>query len=269
MKPMVSIITPCYNCERYIGETIESVLNQTFKDYEMLIVDDLSTDKTIEIVKQYQKKDKRIKLIQLKTKGGASGARNKALEKATGRYIAFLDGDDLWKPNKLEKQIQYMKEYNVAFSYTDYEYIDENSNLLNITRISPKKMTYFRMLIGDSVGCLTVIYDSAKTGKMKIPNINKRNDYALWCLILKKIKRGYKCDGSLSLYRKSTNSLSAGKKTKLLKYHYDMHRRINQFNPIVSTFFTLTNGINYIINKTIREKKTVEVNSDGIESRKK
>ena len=254
MKPTVSIITPCYNCEKWISETIESVLNQTFKDYEMLIVDDMSTDETKKIVTKYQAKDNRIKLINLNKKGGASGARNKALELAQGRYIAFLDGDDLWKPTKLEKQIEYMQKNGIAFSYTDYEYIDENGKPLNIIRIAPKKMSYIRMLIGDSVGCLTVIYDSSKTGKIKIPTLEKRNDYALWCLILKKIKKGYKYNDSLSLYRKNIGSLSAGKKTKLLKYHYDMHRKVNQFNPILATFFTLTNGFNYIINKTVREK---------------
>ena len=118
MKPTVSIITPCYNCEKWISETIESVLNQTFKDYEMLIVDDMSTDETKKIVTKYQAKDNRIKLINLNKKGGASGARNKALELAQGRYIAFLDGDDLWKPTKLEKQNRiYAKKWNCFFLY--------------------------------------------------------------------------------------------------------------------------------------------------------
>lgn len=254
MKPTVSIITPVYNGEKNIAHTIESVLNQTFKDFEMLIVDDISTDNTAKIVENYRKKDDRIKFFTLQKKGGASAARNLALSKAKGQYIAFLDGDDMWKKDKLEKQINFMQKENIAFSYTDYSYIDSDGNDLKIKRVCPKKMSYFRMLLGDSVGCLTVIYDSKKTGKIQIPNIVKRNDYALWCKILKKVKVGYKYNEVLSLYRKSGNSLSSGKKISLLKYHYQMHRKINAFNPIVSLFFTGTNGINYLINRTIREK---------------
>ena len=253
MKPLVSIITPVYNCEDTIGETIESVLNQTLSDFEMLIVDDISNDKTIDIIKKYQKQDKRIKLFILKEKGGAASARNKALKEASGQYIAFLDGDDLWVSDKLEKQIKFMQENNIYFSYADYAYIDYNGQKMGICRKCPKKMSYFRMLLGDSVGCLTVIYDSKRVGKIEIPNIEKRNDYALWCQILKKVKIGYKYNDILAYYRKSEKSLSSGRKISLLKYHYQMHRKINKFNPIVSLFFTITNVFNYFINKNIRE----------------
>lgn len=254
MKPLVSIITPVYNCEDTIGETIESVLNQTLSDFEMLIVDDISNDKTIDIIKKYQKQDKRIKLFILKEKGGAASARNKALKEASGQYIAFLDGDDLWVSDKLEKQIKFMQENNIYFSYADYAYIDEKGKKMGIYRKCPKRMSYFRMLLGDSVGCLTVIYDSKRVGKIEIPNIKKRNDYALWCQILKKIKIGYKYNDILAYYRKSTNSLSSGKKVYLLKYHYQMHRKINKFNPVVSIFFTITNGINFLVNKLFKDK---------------
>lgn len=258
MKPLVSIITPVYNGEDNIGHTIESVVNQTLKDFELIIVDDLSTDNTKNIVKEYAKNDSRIKFYTLEKKGGASAARNLAIEKAKGRYIAFLDGDDMWQEDKLEKHINFMKENDIAFSYTDYAYIDEDNKQLNIVRKCPRKMSYFRMLLGDSVGCLTVIYDSKKVGKISIPEIEKRNDYALWCRILKKVKRGYKYDDVLSFYRKTTGSLSSGSKFGLLKYHYEMHRKINGFNPVVSLFFTGTNGVNYVINKKIREKKLKE-----------
>lgn len=254
MRPMVSVITPCYNCEKYIEETIKSVLNQTFQDFEILVVDDLSTDHTVDIVKRLKKQDKRIKFFQLSEKGGASGARNKALKEARGKYIAFLDGDDLWKPEKLEKQIKFMEENNIYFSYTDYEYMDQNSKKMNIMRKSPAKVSYFRMLFGDSVGCLTVIYNSDIVGKITIDTIEKRNDYALWCIILKKVKRGYKYPEILSLYRKNNDSLSSGKKVHLLKYHYQLHRKINAFNPIAALFFTGTNGVNYIANKMIRDR---------------
>lgn len=253
MKPIVSVITPCCNCEKYIADTIYSALNQTFKDFELIIVDDVSSDNTVNIIKNISQVDKRIKLIQLNQKIGASGARNKALLLAQGKYIAFLDGDDLWKEDKLEKQIAFMEQHQVSFCYCDYEYIDENSNHLNLMRISPNKVSYLKMLLGDSIGCLTVMYDASKLGTIQIPRIEKRNDYALWCTILKRLKKGYKCHGTLAFYRKSKNSLSSENKVKLLKYHYIMHRRVNQFNPLVSLFFTWTNGVNYLINRIVRD----------------
>lgn len=254
-KPLVSIITPSYNVEKYISSTIDSVLNQSYQNFEMLIVDDMSTDNTCKIVNEYIKKDKRIKLFVLPKKGGASEARNKALKEANGKYVAFLDSDDLWKPEKLEKQIKFMEENNIDFSYTDYEYMDHNGKLIDKKRVCPKKVSYFRMLLGDSIGCLTVVYNAEKVGKISIPKLNKRNDYALWCKALKKVKKGYKLNEILSVYRSSDSSLSSGKKASLLKYHYELHTKINEFNCILASFFTLTNIVNYIINKKIRDKK--------------
>ena len=248
---MVSVIVPCYNCENYIEEAINSILNQTFSDFEILVVDDLSTDNTAHILEKLRKRDKRIKYFKLSKKGGATGARNKALREAKGKYIAFLDGDDLWEPQKLEKQIKFMEDNNIYFSYTDYEYIDEKSKRLNRMRKCPFKMSYLRMLFGDSVGCLTVIYNAEKTGLIQIPNIGKRNDYALWCVVLKKVKRGFKYPEILALYRKSSGSLSSGGKIGLLKYHYYMHRNINCFNPVIALFLTFINGINYLVNKVV------------------
>lgn len=261
MRPLVSVITPIYNGEKTIEKTIKSVLEQTYNKFEMIIVDDLSSDNTVNIIKKYQKKDKRIKLFILNKKGGASGARNFALKKATGKYIAFLDGDDLWKKNKLEKQVNFMEDNDIYFSYTDYSYIDSEGNNLNQYRKCPKKISYFRMLLGDSVGCLTVMYNKDKVGKIKIPDLKKRNDYALWCVILKKVKVGYKYNEILSIYRKSSESLSSGKKYKLLKYHYRMHREVNKLNVVCSLFFTITNTFNYFINRYIKDRR---INSDKI-----
>ena len=255
MEPLVSIVTPVYNGSSTIGKTIESVLNQTYKNFEMIIVDDVSDDDTVKIIKSYQTKDKRIKLISLRKKGGASVARNKAISSAKGKYIAFLDGDDLWKKDKLDKQISFMENNNIYFSYTDYSYIDESGNDMGIYRKCPRKMSYFRMLLGDSIGCLTVIYNKEAVGNIEIPKLKKRNDYALWCVVLKKIRIGYKYDEILSLYRRNVTSLSSGRKYKLLKYHYQLHRNINEFNSIVALFFTLTNIFNYVINRYIRDKK--------------
>ena len=259
LKPLVSIVTPVYNGEKTIGKTIESVLNQTFNDFEMIIVDDVSTDNTKKVVDKYIKNDKRIKYYVLPEKGGASAARNLAIDKAKGRYIAFLDGDDLWYPAKLEKQIKFMQDNDYSFTYTDYEYIDGNDKKLNLMRKCPNKITYHRMLFGDSIGCLTVIYDSQKVGKVVIPELKKRNDYALWCIVLKKIRYGYKYDEVLALYRKGSEyeSLSSGSKFKLLKYHYKVHHEINKLNCVKSLFYTMTNGFNYLYNRIIRDRKVV------------
>ena len=255
MKPAVSIVTPVYNGEKTIAYTIESVLNQTFDNFEMIIVDDKSNDNTISIIKKYQALDKRIKLFTLEKKSGEASARNRAIKEANGKYVAFLDCDDLWLKDKLEQQINFMKKNNIYFSYTDYSYIDENGNSLGIYRKCPKKMSYFRMLLGNSVGCLTVIYNQNKVGKIEIPNISKRNDYAIWCKVLKKVGVGYKYNKIIANYRKSNNSLSSGKKVQLLKYHYEMHRKVNNMNICLSFFFTITNTINYFVNRYIRDRK--------------
>lgn len=255
MEPLVSIITPCFNSEKYIRQTIESVLNQTYKNFEMIIVDDISEDKSVEIIKEYASKDNRIRLFESTEKIGASGARNLALREMKGKYAAFLDSDDLWAKEKLEIQVRFMEENNVDFSYTDYGYVDEKDNELDIVRKSPKKTTHFSMLIGDSLGCLTIMYNATKCGLMQIPSLKKRNDYALWCMVLKKLKTGKKCPGKLAMYRKSSNSLSAGKKSKLVKYHYKVHRIVNKFGVLRASFFTVSNIINHIINIKIRDRK--------------
>lgn len=263
-EPLVSVITPCYNAEKYIAQTIESVLNQTYKNIELLIVDDISDDDTSKIVNKYQEIDNRVKFIKLSQKGGASGARNKALKIAKGKYVAFLDADDLWKPEKLKTQIAFMEKNDISFSYTDYEYMNESGVLLHKKRVCPKKVNYARMLIGDSIGCLTVVYNAEKVGKIKISSIKKRNDYALWCLALKKVRVGYKCNGVLSIYRKTNNSISSGSKFKLLKYHYQLHKNINKFNFILAGLLTIMNAIVFFANKIFREKTIKYTKKVGI-----
>ena len=247
-RPLVSIITPCYNSEKYISETIDSVVNQTYKHWELIIVDDISTDNSVEIIKKYSLKDSRIKYFILEEKGGASIARNKAIREATGTYIAFLDADDIWKPNKLEKQIQFMEKNNYDFTYHNYELIDESSNKFNKIRLAPKKITYRRALLGCSFGCLSVMYNSENIGKPQIKRLDKRNDDALWFKILKQTKNGYLLNENLALYRIGNNSISSGSKIKLLKYHFKLYRNSN-FSCISSCFFTFTNVVIYFWNK--------------------
>ena len=185
---LVSIITPTYNCGRFIGETIESVQKQTYTNWEMVIVDDCSNDRTKEIVEEYISKDDRIQYYCLENNSGAAVARTRAMQLADGEYMAFLDADDLWTEDKLEKQLQFMKRNKYAFSCTSYEQIDEAGNLINKIVKTIPKTSYNRLLLDCPVGNSTVMYSVKKMGKFEVPNIRKRNDDALWLQMLKKEK---------------------------------------------------------------------------------
>ncbi|NME63967.1 glycosyltransferase family 2 protein [Clostridium cadaveris] len=235
MDDLVSIITPTYNCGRFIGETIESVLQQSYKNWEMIIVDDCSSDNTEDIVKNYVDNDKRIKYFKLESNSGAAIARTRAMELANGNYMAFLDSDDLWMKDKLEKQILYMKKNNYAFTCTDYCQIDEEGNFLNKVIETIKKTDYDRLLLDCPVGNSTVMYDVNKMGKFKVPNIRKRNDDALWLQMLKKEKYIYGMDGILMKYRIRANSISSNK-LKLVKYHWKLYRDIEHIGLCRSCF---------------------------------
>ena len=248
-QPLVSIITPTFNSEKYIKETVESVLRQTYQNWELLIVDDISTDNTVKIAKEYADKDSRIKIYILDSKGGASIARNKGIRESKGKFVAFLDSDDIWKKDKLKKQVQFMIANNIAFSYHNYELIDSNSKKIKKLKRCPKHISYISQLFGCSIGCLSVMYDQEKIGLVQIKRIDKRNDDALWLFILKKCKKGYLLDENLAYYRTGNSSLSSGNKTKLLKYHYYLYRDNMNKNVISSIFFTCTNILVYFINK--------------------
>jgi len=235
MNEKVSIITPTYNSGKYIGETIESVLTQTYPNWEMIIVDDCSIDNTKEIVKKYIRKDKRIKYYLLPENSGAAVARTTAMELATGHYFAFLDSDDLWMPDKLKKQLFFMKENNYNFTCTAYEQIDENGFSLGRI-IKPKSKTdYNGVLLSCPVGNSTVMYNAQKLGKFVVPNIRKRNDDALWLQILKKEKYIYGMPDILMKYRIRKNSISSNK-IELVKYHWQLYREIEHLSIARSLF---------------------------------
>ena len=230
---LVSIIMPTYNCGKFIAETINSVLNQTYKDWEIVIVDDCSTDNTKEVVDSFG--DDRIKYFCLEENSGAAVARTKAMELAEGEYMAFLDSDDLWLPDKLEKQLKFMTDNDYAFSCTAYEQIDEESKPLNRKIKTIKKTNYNRLLLDCPVGNSTVMYSVKKMGKFEVPNIRKRNDDALWLQMLKKEKYIWGMPDVLMLYRIRKNSISS-KKTQLIKYHWYLYRKIEHLNVFRSAF---------------------------------
>ncbi|OFL80821.1 MULTISPECIES: glycosyltransferase family 2 protein [Fusobacterium] len=240
-EPLVSIITPLYNSEKYIEETIESVLNQAYKNWEMLIVDDCSKDNGVKIVNEYVLKDKRIKLFRNKKNLGGAETRNEAIKKAKGKYIAFLDSDDLWKKEKLILQIEFMEKNDYTFTYTQYERIDEKGKRLKLLSKIPKIITYKEMLKINPIGCLTAIYNQEKLGKIYLPNIKIGQDFALWLEILKVSKLGYGLEENLANYRYRISSLSKDKKKKLFCIWeiYRKHNKQNIFNSIIYMTFNI------------------------------
>ncbi|MCB0496675.1 MAG: glycosyltransferase family 2 protein [Cyclobacteriaceae bacterium] len=232
--PLVSIITPTFNAEKYVGETISSVIAQTYKNWELLITDDCSTDKTKEIVTHYSKEDSRIKLFALSKNVGAGEARNNSIKNASGRFMAFLDGDDLWLPNKLEKQIGFMLINNYPLSYTSYIKIEENGKEKGIIHV-PEKAYYKDLLNTNVIATLTTIYDSEILGKCYMNTLKKRQDYCLWLSILKRIDFASGIDEVLAKYRVSKSSLS-GNKLSAMTYQWKVYREIEKLGLLKSIY---------------------------------
>ena len=231
----VSIITPSYNCAKYIKETIESVLTQTYTNWEMVIVDDCSTDGTYEIIKKYADTDNRIKYHQLSHNSGAAVARTTAMELASGDYLAFLDSDDLWDPKKLELQLQFMTENDYNMTATAYRKISEDGANVLKTFTPPIKTDYNRILLDCPVGNSTIMYNAKKMGKFSVPDIRKRNDDALWLKMLKNEKYILGMDDVLASYRIRENSISSNK-LSLVKYHWQLYRTIEHISTLKSLY---------------------------------
>lgn len=223
----VSIITPVYNAEKFVGETIKSVLNQTYTNWEMILVDDCSNDDSQKIINGFAEKDNRIKYIRLEKNSGAAVARNTALEIAKGRYIAFIDSDDLWEPNKLEKQIKFMEENKIGFSFTSYSLIDENGNDLNKLVTVPYKVSYDDLLKNTIIGCLTVIINKDIIGDFRMPLVRAGQDTATWLSILRKGFEAYGINEPLAKYRKVSGSISSNK-IKALKRTWNIYKNIEK-----------------------------------------
>lgn len=230
--PKVSIITPLFNSEKFIEETIKSVLHQTYKNWEMLIVDDGSTDTGVTIAEKYQTQDSRIIVVKNGKNNGPAKTRNKAIEMASGRFIAFLDSDDLWEPEKLTEQIDFMLANNYSFTYTAYRKMNEDGipgNVLNV----PDKINYNSLLNTCPIGCLTAVYDTETLGKMYMPDIKKRQDYGLWLSILKKIPFAYGIQKPLAKYRVRNSSIS-GNKLDAAKYQWKIYRDVEKLSLLKS-----------------------------------
>lgn len=253
-KDLVSIIMPSYNCGRFVEDTIRSVQAQTYQNWEILFVDDCSTDDTIRIVSEMKDKDERIHLYQNVTNCGAAVSRNIALKAAKGRWIAFLDSDDLWEPEKLEKQIRFMEAHNYSFSYTETVHIDEDSKLLGRYVTGPECVTNSLLHWYCWMGCLTVMYDKNVIGLIQIEDLKKNNDYAIWLKVVKKANC-YLLKERLARYRERSGSISSSKPLILLKWHYWLYRKGEKNSILSSCVYTVMNIIGSFVKKKIYTKE--------------
>lgn len=238
-KVGVSIITPVYNSEQFLGESLKSVVAQDYQDWEMILVDDNSDDKSFEIMEGFKSMDRRFKIFRNSTNMGSGYSRNKAIELARGKYIAFLDSDDLWHPNKLSRHISFMKAKNANFSHTSYGYINERGEVIkNTFHVSKSPVKYNDLLKRTEISCLTAMYDSDKIGKYYMSDHRRKQDYALWLDILKSGNISYGLDEELAFYRQRKGS-STNKKWRLISGHAKFLRETQKFGLLKSIYFTI------------------------------
>ncbi|AWH73720.1 glycosyl transferase [Dokdonia sp. Dokd-P16] len=239
IEPLVSIITPLYNAARFIAQTIASVQAQTYQNWEQIIVDDCSTDDSVQIVKALAALDDRIKLITLSRNSGAAHSRNVATEAAQGKFIAFLDSDDLWHAEKLEKQIAFMQETGCDVSYTSYVHIDEGGKPLGKRIVALPELAYKKQHSNNYVGNLTGIYKTAAIGKISAPAVRKRQDWALWLEAIRKSKKpALGLQEDLAFYRVSEGSMSSNK-LNLIKYNYQFYKTCLGYSHTLSALYLL------------------------------
>lgn len=249
MRCEVSVIMPSFNSERFIEESIRSIQNQTYSNWELIITDDCSTDNTINLIEQLQEKDERIRLYKLSKNKGAGCSRNNSIKMSKGRYIAFCDSDDLWLNNKLEMQVNFMKEHDLSFSYSSYNVINEIGEIID-QRICPDELNFTKTLLQNEIGCLTVIYDRKKIGLKFMKSIRKRQDYLLWLEILKEIRHTRGIKSPLANYRIRQDSISRDK-IGLIKYNYQVYRYLN-YNQFTSTILLILFLTNHLFKKILR-----------------
>ena len=244
-KEKVSIIVPMYNAEKFIGKTIESVLSQTYENWEMLIMNDVSTDNSLAVVNEYVKKDDRIKVLNTEKNMGVVKGRNHLIDLANGKFIAFLDADDYWHSQKLEKQIQFMKEKNAGISCTEYTRVKENDEKINEVVIK-SEISYTDMLKNNYLGCLTVMYDVEKVGKRYFKELEKNEDYVLWLEIVKDVKTIFGLKENLAYYRVLDNSRSSNK-AKTAKVRWEIYRKVEKLPFLNSVYYFLHYAVRAVL----------------------
>lgn len=238
---LVSIITPCFNSEKFLLETYQSIKSQTYSNWEWIIVDDCSTDRSVEIINSFL--DDRINLIILPSNQGAAKARNLALRKANGRYITFIDSDDLWLPNFLETTIQFLIENKEELVYTSYKRVDEHLQPLLEDFIAIDNVDRKRILYNCPIPMLTSVYDSKRIGKISVPDVELREDHAMWIDLLDKIKYARAIKEPFAVYRIRNNSVSRDK-FKIAKKQYNVYRKYLKMNVLKSSYYTFFWALN-------------------------
>ena len=236
MKALVSIITPAYNSAKFIAETIQSVQNQTYENWEMLIVDDGSSDATEAIVQSFLDKDKRIKFYKLALNSGPAVARNTAIEKASGDFMTFIDADDIWFPTFIENSIKTIQETKIPFVFSSYKRSNEHMEFVYSDFIVPQKVSYSDILKSNSISCLTAFVDVKTLGKKYMPLIRKRQDMGLWLNYLKVIPFAYGIQETQAIYRIRQNSLSR-KKSDLVKYQWQFYREVEKLHIFQASYY--------------------------------
>lgn len=233
----VSVITPAFNAELYLEQTVKSVQAQTYTDWEMIIVDDCSADDTYALAKKFEIDDLRIKVLQNERNYGVAATRNKALDAATGEYIAFLDSDDLWLPHKLDKQVQFMDTGKYVLTYTNYKKFDSSTgDLIQKVIRAPATMTAKKIYGDTSIGCLTVMINRDRSGPFHMPPLDHTEDNITWQEILARGHTAYRLDEVLSLYREGNQSLTNAKKSAA-KQQWNTYRKYYNFSIPKSTFY--------------------------------
>lgn len=243
----VSIITPAYKCKSTIRETYESIKQQTFSNWEWIIIEDNSPDDSFEFIQNMVKGDSRVVVLRTEKNSGAAVARNVGINYAKGRFIAFLDSDDLWLKDKLKLQLKFMKDSNYALTYTNY-YVMDNKGKYKELRLKKDKATYKSLLRRNVMGCLTVMYDTQQTGKILMPlDCEKREDYGAWLDATRNGTVAYRLDAFLAVYRVGSISVSSNK-FKMVKYQYRVFRNHEKFGVFKSVWFLLVMSFNKIFN---------------------
>ncbi len=242
-EPLVSIITPVFNSEEFLTATIESVINQTYKNWELLIVDDGSIDESWSIIQSFAQKDDRIKSFKLPENGGAGVTRNYAIERASGKYIAFLDSDDIWLPNRLKDHILFMMKGDYAFSHSSYGFMKEDGTLKSkVYKVRDREVDYNSLLKRTDISCLTAVYDQERIGKFFMPEYRRKQDYGLWLSILKAGNKSMPYPEVLAYYRQRKGSVTS-KKSKLIIQHYKFLRDHEHLSMLQSVKYTIAWGI--------------------------
>ncbi|MCR4923551.1 MAG: glycosyltransferase family 2 protein [Lachnospiraceae bacterium] len=246
-ETLVSIVVPVYNAERIVEDTIRSVMAQTYKKWELILVDDSSTDKSVKVIERFV--NDKIMLLKNSLGKGAATARNTGIKAAHGRYLCFLDADDLWDPEKIEKQVSFMEEKQCAFSFTGYEFADENGVGMSKIVHVPEKINYRKAVKNTTIFTSTVMFDLNKLKKNDImmPDVPSE-DAATWWKVLKKGFYAYGLDESLTLYRRSRGSLSSDKVLAVRRIWY-LYRRVEKFSLIYSLYCFFFWGIHAVMRR--------------------